>query len=44
MPNVNDNNLYENPFAILEEDMAAAALSFNVIKEDEDDDIEVDIM
>ena len=29
---------------MLEEDMAAAAPSFNVVEEDEDDDIELDIM
>ena len=37
--NVNDRNLHENPFEISEEDMAAAT-SFNVIEEDEDDAIE----
>ena len=35
---------YRNPFEISEEDMAAVAPSFNVIEEDEDDDIELDIM
>ena len=44
MLNSNDKNLHENPFEIQEEDMAAAAPSFNVIKEDEADDIELDIM
>ena len=44
MLNLNDNNLHENPFEISEEDMAAAAPSFNVMEEDEDDDIELDIM
>ena len=44
MLNLNDKNLHENPFEILEEDMAAASPSFNVIEEDEDDDIELDIM
>ena len=44
MLNLNDKNLYENPFEISEEDMAAAAPSFIVIEEDEDDDIELDIM
>ena len=31
-------------FEISEEDMAAAALSFNVTEEDQDDDIELHIM
>ena len=44
MLNLNDKNLHKNPFEISEEDMAAAAHSFNVIEEDEDDDIELDIM
>ena len=44
MLNINDKNLHENPFKILEEDMATAARSFNVIEEDEDDDIELDIL
>ena len=44
MLNLNHKNLHENPFEILEEDMAAAAPSFNVIEEDQDDDIELDIM
>ena len=44
MPNLNDKNLHENPFEILEEDMVAAAPSFNVTEEDKDDDIELDIM
>ena len=44
MLNLNDKNLHENPFEMSEEDMAAAAPSFNVIKEDEDDDIELSIM
>ena len=44
MLNLNDKNLYENPFEISEEDMAAVAPSFIVIEEDEDDDIELDIM
>ena len=44
MLNLNDKNLHENPFEILEEDMVAAAPSFNVIEECEDDDIELDIM
>ena len=29
MLNLNDKNLHENPFEILEEDMAAAAPSFS---------------
>ena len=33
----------ENPFKISEKHMAAAAPSFNVIEEDEDDDIELGI-
>ena len=41
---LNDKNLHDNPFEILEEDMAAGAPSFNVIEKDEDDDIELDIM
>ena len=44
MLNINDKNLHENPFKVLEEDMATAARSFNVIEEDEDDDIELDIL
>ena len=44
MLNLNNKNLLENPFVISEEDMAAAAPSFNVIEEDEGDDIELDIM
>ena len=44
MLNLNDKNLHKNPFEISEEDMAAAAPSFNVIEEDEHDDIELDIM
>ena len=44
MLNLNDKNLHENPFEILEKDMVAAAPSFNVIEECEDDDIELDIM
>ena len=43
MLNLNDKNLHENPFEILEEDMAAAAPSFNVIEEDEDVDIELGV-
>ena len=44
MLNLNNKNLHENPFEISEEDMAAAAPSFNIIEENEDDDIELDIM
>ena len=44
MLNLNDKNLHENPFGIWEEDMTAAAPSFNVIEEDEDHDIELEIM
>ena len=44
MLNLNDNNLHENPLEISVEDMVAAAPSFNVIEEDEDDDIELEIM
>ena len=44
MLNLNDKNLHKNPLEISEEDMAAAAYSFNVIEEYEDDDIELDIM
>ena len=44
MLNINDKNLHENPFKVLEEDMATAARSFNVIEEGEDDDIELDIL
>ena len=36
--------MHENPFETLEEDMAATAPSFNVIEEDEDNDIDIDIM
>ena len=44
MLNLNDRNIHENAFEIPEEDIAAAALFFNVIEEDEDDEIETDIM
>ena len=44
MLNLNDKNLHENLYEISEENMAAAAPSFNVIEEDEDDGIELDIM
>ena len=44
MLNLNDKNLHEISFEISEEDMAAAASSFNVIEEDEDDDIKLNIM
>ena len=44
MLNLNNKNLHKNPFKISEEDMVAAAPSFNVIEEDQDDDIELDIM
>ena len=44
IPNFNHKNLHKNPFEISEEDTAAAAPSFNVIEEDEGDDIELDIM
>ena len=43
MLNLNYKNLHENPFEI-SEDVAAAEASFNVIEEDEDDDIKLDIM
>ena len=43
MLNLNDKNLHKNPFEIFEEDIATAAPSFNVIEEDEDDDIELAI-
>ena len=43
MLNLNDKNLHKNSFEISEEDMATAAPSFNVIEEDEDDDIELAI-
>ena len=43
MLNLNYKNLHENPFEI-SEDVAAAEPSFNVIEEDEDDDIKLDIM
>ena len=41
MLNLNDKNLHENQFEILEGDMTATAHSFNVIEDD--DDIELDI-
>ena len=41
MLNLNDKNLHENQFEISEEDMTAAAHSFNVIEDD--DGIELDI-
>ena len=44
MLNLNDKNLYENPFEISGENMVGAAPFFNVIEEDEDEDIELDIM
>ena len=44
MLNLNDKNLHENLYEISEENMAAAAPSFIVIEEDEDDGIELDIM
>ena len=44
MLNLNDKNLLENLFEISEEDMTAAAPSFNVIEEDEDVGIELNIM
>ena len=44
MLNLNDKNLHEISFEIQEEDMAAAAPSFNVTEEDEDDDIKLNIM
>ena len=44
MLNINDKNQHQNPFKVLEEDMARAARTFNVIEEDEDDDIELDIL
>ena len=44
MLNINDKNLHENPFKVLEEDMARAARTINVIEEDEDDGIELDIL
>ena len=44
MLNLDDKNLHEKPFEIWEEDMTAAAPSFNVIEEDEDDDIALDII
>ena len=43
MLNLNEKNLHENTFEISEKDMAAAARSFNVIEQDEGDDIELDI-
>ena len=43
MLNLNEKNLHENTFEISEKDMAAAAPSFNVIEQDEGDDIELDI-
>ena len=39
-----NKNMHENPFETSEEDMAATAPSFNVIEEDEDNDIDIDIM
>ena len=44
MLNLNDGNLHNNPFKLLEEDVTAAAPSFNIIEEDDedaDDDIEL---
>ena len=43
MLNLNEKNLHENTFEISEKDMAADAPSFNVIEQDEGDDIELDI-
>ena len=44
MLNSNHKNLQENPSEISDKDIAAAAPSFSVIEEDEDDDIVLDIM
>ena len=44
MLNLNHRNLHKNQLEISKADMAAAAPSFNVIEEDEDDDIELGIM
>ena len=38
MLNLKDRNLHENPFEISGEGMAAAAPSFNITEEDDDDD------
>ena len=44
MQNTNDGSLHENPFEVMEEDVAKAAPSFNIIEEDDvDDDFELDI-
>ena len=43
MLNVNDGNLHENPFERSGEDMAAAAPSFNIIEEADDDDDYIDL-
>ena len=42
--NLNHRNLHKNQLEISKADMAAAAPSFNVTEEDEDDDIELGIM
>ena len=42
MLNLNDGNLHKNQFEISGEDMAAAALTFNIIEEDDDDDDYID--
>ena len=42
--NLNHRNLHKNQLEISKVDVAAAAPSFNVIEEDEDDDIELGIM
>ena len=44
MLNLNHRNLHKSQLEISKADMAAAAPSFNVIEEDEDDDIELGIM
>ena len=42
MENLNDASLHENPFDIVDEDVIAAAPTFNVIEEDDvDDDLDI---
>ena len=43
MLNLNYGNLHKNPFEISDEDMAAAAPSFNIVEEDNDDDDYIDL-
>ena len=42
MQNINNENFHDNPFELLDEDIVEAALSFNLIDEENDDeDLEI---